>query len=84
MALNKTELLKCKGEAGAKPLNEILASIVDEANIHDTRTQYIIGDNNGTHFVNGVYANGNELIGDDDYPDPSATQVANIGSEESS
>ena len=24
MALNKTELLKCKGEAGAKPLNEIL------------------------------------------------------------
>ena len=81
MALNKTELLKCKGEAGAKPLNEILASIVDEANIHDTRTQYIIGDNNGTHFVNGVYANGNEMVADDDYPDPSITQALNLKSE---
>jgi len=82
MALNKSDLLKCRGEIGAKPLNEILASIVDETNIHDTRTQHISGDNNGTHFTSGVYANGNEIVADDDYKDPSATQVANVESEE--
>ena len=67
MAINKEELLKCRGEDGAKPLNEILAQIVDESNLHDNKTQHMSGDENGTHFINGVYANGNELVADDDY-----------------
>lgn len=82
MALDKNELLKCKGEQGAKPLNEILSQIVDESNLHDTRTQHITADEVGTHFINGVYANGNELVADDDYPDPSVTKTINLESEE--
>ena len=82
MAINKEELLKCRGEDGAKPLNEILAHIVDESNLHDNKTQHMSGDENGTHFINGVYANGNELVADDDYKDPSAIQVSNLESEE--
>lgn len=83
MALNKDTLLKCRGEDGAKPVKEILAAMIDEANIHDTRTQHITADTAGTHFESGVYANGNELVADDDYPDPSATQVANESEENS-
>ena len=82
MALNKEELLKCRGEDGAKPLNEILAQIVDESNLHDNKTQHITADEAGTHFTSGLYANGNEMVADDDYPDPSITQALNLESEE--
>ena len=35
------------------------------------KAKYITTDNNGTHFTSGVYANGSELVADNEYPDPS-------------
>ena len=48
----------------------------------EQKNQYIKTDEYGTHFELGVYANGNELVADDDYKDPSAIQVSNLESEE--
>lgn len=73
-----------KGESGAIPITaDNLNLLIDQINESLTRTQHITGDTNGTHFTSGVYANGHEMVADDDYPDPSATQVNNIESEES-
>lgn len=58
MALNKSELLKCRGETGAKPINEILAAIVDESNIHDSKTQHITADETATIFDNAPVYHG--------------------------
>lgn len=79
-----------KGEEGAIPINAAnLNTLIDEINNQFDemeklilKTQHITADVAGTHFKEGVYANGNEIVADDDYPDPSATQVNNIESEE--
>ena len=54
----------------------------DKLKILEQKNQYIKTDEYGTHFELGVYANGNELVADDDYKDPSAIQVSNLESEE--
>lgn len=81
-----------KGEEGAIPINATnLNTLIDEINNQFdemekliSKTQHITADAAGTHFTSGVYANGNELVADDDYPDPSSvTQVNNIEGEES-
>lgn len=79
-----------KGEPDAIPINaDNLNKMIDEINTENekileliSKTQHITADNNGTHFKSGVYANGNELVADDDYPDPSITQALNLESEE--
>lgn len=38
--LNKTNLLKCKGEEGALPLQDILGKIIDESNNKDGKILY--------------------------------------------
>lgn len=80
-----------KGEPGAIPITaenlNLLVSQINENNAEIvklvSKTQHITADENGTHFINGVYSNGNELVADDDYKDPSAIQVSNLESEES-
>lgn len=48
-----------------------------------TRTQHITADENGTHFVEGVFANGYEITSDDECLDPStATATVDLESEE--
>ena len=79
-----------KGEEGAIPINaENLNKLIDAINNQFDgleklilKTRHITADEVGTHFTSGVYANGNELVADDDYKDPSAIQVSNLESEE--
>lgn len=83
MAINK--FFKNYGESeddgdpiDADFLNSVVSAInTTENNINNikNKTQHITADNNGTHFKEGVYANGNEIVADDDYPDPSSTQI---------
>lgn len=53
---------------------EFLNELIAQSNKNTEKLQYITADDNGTHFINGVYANGNELRADDDYKDPSVIQ----------
>ena len=72
-----------KGEEGAIPINaENLNKLIDAINNQFDgleklilKTRHITADEVGTHFTSGVYANGNELVADDDYKDPSSTHI---------
>lgn len=92
MAINKIFKNYGESEEDGDPIDaEFLNSIVSAVNSAESKvgalenkTQHITADTAGTHFESGVYANGNELVADDDYPDPSDVQVNNIESEENS
>lgn len=72
-----------KGEEGSIPINaHNLNLLIEKINEVLTATQYMIADANGTHFTEGLYVNGNELVAEDDYKDPSNSLTEETSTEE--